>query len=249
VLTDSNFEEAIAANDLLLVEFYAPWCGHCKQLAPTWEKVATKLNGKVKVAKVDATVESATAQKYNVRGYPTIKLFPAGKKTDSSVLDYEMERSESALLEFARKHIAAQKAEQLLTDEQFKSKCEKQVCVVGVLPHIIDSQVAGRLKYLENLNLAIRGSAAPVEFFWTQAGDQQKIEEALHLSFGYPAMFSISLDKKMYGIHRGTFEVESIRQFLISLSVGSVPLSDLPANFPKLKTVKAWDGQEYKEEL
>lgn len=50
-----------------MVEFYAPWCGHCKALAPTWEEVASQLRGKVKVAKVDATTETVVASRFNIR--------------------------------------------------------------------------------------------------------------------------------------------------------------------------------------
>lgn len=55
VLTDSNFEEFIKNNKKVLVKFYAPWCGHCKKMAPEWETAATSLKGKVPLADVDAT--------------------------------------------------------------------------------------------------------------------------------------------------------------------------------------------------
>jgi len=75
-----NFAATIAQG-YWLVKFYAPWCGHCKRIAPTWEELATvqKTEKSFGVAKVDCTVERDLGSEYGVRGFPTIKLFKDGK--------------------------------------------------------------------------------------------------------------------------------------------------------------------------
>ncbi|XP_065860391.1 probable protein disulfide-isomerase A6 [Euphorbia lathyris] len=89
VLTSDNFDEVVLDGSKdVLVEFYAPWCGHCKSLAPTYEKVATAFKSEegVVIANLDADKYKDLAEKYGVSGFPTLKFFPKGKKDGE---DYE----------------------------------------------------------------------------------------------------------------------------------------------------------------
>ncbi|XP_069561618.1 protein disulfide-isomerase A4 [Brachyistius frenatus] len=97
VLDDGNFDTFVEGRDTVLVEFYAPWCGHCKQFAPEYEKIAETLKGNdppVPVAKVDATVASEVAGKFEVSGYPTIKILKNGEP-----VDYDGDRTVTAIVE------------------------------------------------------------------------------------------------------------------------------------------------------
>jgi protein disulfide-isomerase A6 len=79
VLTEANFESLVfGSRDIWFVEFYAPWCGHCKSLEPEWNAAATAMKGQVKFGKVDATVESSLASRFGISGYPTIKYWGYG---------------------------------------------------------------------------------------------------------------------------------------------------------------------------
>jgi len=70
-------------------------CGHCKSLAPEYEKVATTLKGVVKIVSVDATAHESLAQKYQIKGFPTIKVFGADKKNP---IDYQGQRTADAII-------------------------------------------------------------------------------------------------------------------------------------------------------
>ncbi|KAK7483138.1 hypothetical protein BaRGS_00025634 [Batillaria attramentaria] len=103
-LTDETFEEAIAEG-LTFVKFFAPWCGHCKRLAPTWEDLGADYADKpVSIARVDCTQQKSVCDSNGVRGYPTLIMFQNGVKLE----EYKGSRSLDDLKKFVdgfTKHI------------------------------------------------------------------------------------------------------------------------------------------------
>ncbi|CAE7291036.1 unnamed protein product [Symbiodinium natans] len=101
-LTDSSFQDFITTNERVLVEFYAPWCGHCQQLEPHYNQAADALRmegAKTMLAKVDATAETALAQQYQVQSYPTLKYFVRG----GDPVEYDGPREADGIAEWLRK--------------------------------------------------------------------------------------------------------------------------------------------------
>ena len=79
-LTPSNFDKLVIKSDeVWIVEFFAPWCGHCQALVPEYTKAAAALKGVVKVGAVNADDHKDLGGRYGVRGFPTIKIFGANK--------------------------------------------------------------------------------------------------------------------------------------------------------------------------
>jgi len=108
-----------------LVMFFAPWCGHCKRLAPTWQDLSVKYNEKdieeqdVLIGKVDCTVETALCSAQEVTGYPTLKFFKSG--TDSGV-KYRGQRDLDSLVKFIN--------EQMGIEQEVEEKVEPEDAIV-----------------------------------------------------------------------------------------------------------------------
>lgn len=104
-LDESNFDAAISSFDYILVDFYAPWCGHCKRLAPQLDKAASilaDLKKPISIAKIDADKYKRVGSKYGIDGYPTLKIFMHGVPTE-----YYGPRKADLLVRFLKKFVAA----------------------------------------------------------------------------------------------------------------------------------------------
>jgi len=85
-LTDDGFEaDVLQASGLVLVDFWAEWCGPCKMIAPVLDEIATEYAGKVTVGKLNIDQNADTPPKYGVRGIPTLLLFKGGEIVDTKV--------------------------------------------------------------------------------------------------------------------------------------------------------------------
>jgi thioredoxin 1 len=85
-VTDDSFEsDVLKSTHPVLVDFWAEWCGPCKQIGPTLEELASELSGKVTVAKVNIDENPSTPSRYGVRGIPTMMLFKDGRVVSTKV--------------------------------------------------------------------------------------------------------------------------------------------------------------------
>ncbi len=127
-LTDDNFDGIVAAYEYVLVKFYAPWCGHCKKIAPEYKKAATVVKGydtPIYLGEVDATIHKELGSRFGVKGYPTIKFFIGGEP-----IEYKGGRDEAGIIEWLNKK--TQPTTVTVTDLETAQKHISDNALVGV---------------------------------------------------------------------------------------------------------------------
>ncbi|KAF3446997.1 hypothetical protein FNV43_RR12177 [Rhamnella rubrinervis] len=135
-LDHSNFSDTVSKHDFIVVEFYAPWCGHCKKLAPEYEKAASILSSNdppLVLAKVDASeeVNRGLASEYGVQGFPTIKILRNGGKT---VEEYKGPREADGIVAYVKKLSGPASVEVKTVEDASSFTSEKKIVIVGVFP-------------------------------------------------------------------------------------------------------------------
>jgi protein disulfide-isomerase-like protein len=117
-LTEANWDQFLADNEMAFIDMFAPWCFWCQKLAPTWEKVAQEVKSAgmpVGIGMVDCVKEANLCRKAKVMAFPTLRWFRSG---EPSTPDYEMDRTVDALISFAKR--------KLTMDDKFKEWDKKQ---------------------------------------------------------------------------------------------------------------------------
>ena len=101
-MNSTNWEKTLIKSEhIWLVEFYAPWCGHCKALEPKWRKAAEKLKGNnITLAKIDCEENKKTCEKYSIASFPTIKVFGQGRKTVERAYTYNGDRGVKDIVDY-----------------------------------------------------------------------------------------------------------------------------------------------------
>lgn len=258
-LTDSNFHSKVTkGDDLWFVEFYAPWCGHCKNLKPHWVGLAGSVKGKVKVGAVDCTENQQTCSEYGVQGFPTIKFF--GEKK-SSPQDYNGPREEGDLVNFANeKWSRAQpppEVRQLTDSNVWIDHCvgdgdevqAKQLCLVAFLPHILDSKAGGRNGYISMLkDIALLYKERPFSWFWVEGASQEDLEKAVGVGgYGYPAFIALNPSKEKFAALKSGFETTHVKEFMDNVRRGQEPVGPISGDIKTIKAIDAWDGKDGEE--
>lgn len=252
-LTDDNFDKMVLdSDDVWLVEFFAPWCGHCKNLEPEWAAAASAVKeqtkGKVRLGAVDATVHQVVSSRYGIRGFPTIKVFRKGEEPE----DYQGGRSRGDIIERAldlfSDNAPAPELLEILNEDIMKKTCEdSQLCIIAVLPHILDTGAAGRNSYLDvMMKMSEKYKKKMWGWLWAEAGAQMELETSLGIGgFGYPAMAAINTRKMKFALLRGSFSENGIHEFLRELSVGRGSTATFGGGaMPKIHAVEPWDGKD-----
>ena len=246
-LTASNFDAKVTNSDApLLVEFYAPWCGHCKQLAPNWAKAAEELAPRgMQLGAVDCTANEELCGRFDVKGYPHILVFGRDKGKPKV---YDGPRTASEIVSFGLKLLetdgAPPEVAQLLSGEQYGAACTatgRQACVLAFLPHIQDTSAAARKRSLEALSASAGSFASrPWGWAWLEAGAQPELETALGVS-QFPSVVMVNAKKAVASRMKAALSGPNLKEFLNHLP------SAEPVSLPSVDGLAAtapWDGQD-----
>ncbi len=204
-LTDSTFHDFVKSNEFVLAEFYAPWCGHCKQLAPEYEKAAKALKAQgvknVVLAKIDATAEKTLAEEFEIGGFPTLKWFVNGQAKE-----YTGGREEETILQWIKKKTGPPAVKVSSIDQLEKLKKENEVFVLGLFSS--DAEAASFLSVAADIESAAFGIAVG-------SAEVDAIKAAAGATSGAPAIILFKHFDEGKAVYSGsTSDIPAIDKFV-----------------------------------
>ncbi|KAL8201778.1 hypothetical protein R6Q57_010925 [Mikania cordata] len=216
-LDHSNFSEIVSKHNFIVVEFYAPWCGHCKHLAPEYEKAASVLSTNepaIVLAKVDADAEAnkELAGKYEVQGFPTIKILRNGGE---KIQEYNGPREADGIVTYLKKQVGPASPEIKTKEDVERLIDDKKIFILGIFP-----KFSG--KEYENFMILADKLRSDYDFGHTSNakliphGDSSVTKPTLRLLKPFDELF----------VDYQNFEVESMEKFIDEASIPLVTLFD-----------------------
>ncbi|XP_048536871.1 protein disulfide isomerase-like 1-4 [Triticum urartu] len=210
LLTAANFTAVLAARRHVMVEFYAPWCGHCRALAPHYAAAASALAEQgvdVALAKVDATEDHDLAQAHDVQGYPTLLFF-----IDGVPRDYSGERTKDAIVAWISKKLGPAVQNLTAVDEAEKVVTGDDVAVLAFLDHLSGA-------HSDELAAASRLEDT-ISFYQTTSPDVAKL---FHIDpeAKRPSIVLLKKEEEKLTVFDGEFRASAIAEFV---SANKIPL-------------------------
>lgn len=232
VLTSGNFSDVVAKNDKLVVEFYAPWCGHCKKLAPEYETAAGQLKDEgIVLANVDATLDEnkALATKYGIQGFPTLKIFRGSEESPS---EYQGPREAAGIVTYCKGEFGPASVQLNTTAEVTALKTPgEDINVLGVFKGGAD---AAGLKVFVEVADSMRGAAV-----FSHVVDSSIVSDSL--SSDDSVLIYKSFDDKE-AVYDGAMEKEALKKWIETKSTPRlVSLDKNPVNKKPLSVMFADD--------
>ncbi|KAG4974448.1 hypothetical protein JHK87_031269 [Glycine soja] len=203
VLKERNFTTVVENNRFVMVEFYAPWCGHCQALAPEYAAAATELKPDgVVLAKVDATVENELANEYDVQGFPTVFFF-----VDGVHKPYTGQRTKDAIVTWIKKKIGPGVSNITTVEEAERVLTAGSKVVLGFLNSLVGAEsdeLAAASKLEDDVN-----------FYQTVVADVAKLFH-IDASVKRPALILLKKEEEKLNHFDGQFVKAEIADFVTS---------------------------------
>ncbi|EDW11320.1 protein disulfide-isomerase A6 homolog [Drosophila mojavensis] len=249
-------EQVLKSQDIWLVEFYTPWCPHCKSLAPEWIKVAKELKGKFKVGAVDASAHSELAAEYKVQGYPTIFYIPAQTEHAADAIEYKgSKRTADGIIDWVNTQdlalVPAFKIVEITSEDALFNACvNEDWCLLAFLPTLKDCNAKCRNHMLN----VLRGVGHNYKkqrwgWVWSEATVQMPLEKGLGISYKYPSLAVVNCMKMKMALFRGPMTTAAVDEFLADIAKGRGKLTYVNCDdLPRIANIAPWDGKDAKKD-